>query len=427
MAHSSSPRQILRALGDDRAGASAVIVGLSMVTVLGFVGLGLDVGGSYVARRAAQNAADSAAFSAAAAVMAGSSNVSDQARAIAATYGLRDGVDGVQVTVNTPPATGGQAGNVKAVEVIVSRPARRLFSIPFTKAGGLIKARAVARYGAVGNACVVALNSTASASALDTGSTAVNLVGCSLYANSTSSTALQLSGAASITADSVGLVGGYSISNNATLSTANGVHTGQTPIVDPYRNVPIPAYSGCDFTGGSLPSGVYSNTGGRPFVFCNGLSINSGATVTLNPGTYIIDRGDLLVNGGATLTGQGVTLVFTSSTGSGYSTLHINGKATVDLSAPSSGPTQGMALYQDRRAPGGVENVFNGGSTQRIQGAIYFPSQKVTFSGGASTTTPGCTQLLASEVAFKGNATLGINCAGTGVRMAGGAAPALVE
>ncbi|RAK60710.1 hypothetical protein DJ021_13275 [Phenylobacterium hankyongense] len=427
MPHSSSSSQILRALGDDRSGASAVIVGLSMVTVLGFVGLGIDVGASYVARRSAQNAADSAAFSAAAAVMAGTSNVTDQARAVAAAYGLRDGVDGVQVTVNTPPATGGQAGNAKAVEVIIARPGRRFFSVPFARAGGVIRARAVARYGAVGNACVVALNSTASASALETGSTDVKLVGCSLYANSTSSTALQLKGAATITADSVGLVGGYSLSNNAALNTTNGVHTGQAAIADPYKDVPLPAYSGCDFTGGSLPSGVYSNTGGRPLVFCNGLSISSGATVTLNPGTYIIDRGDLTVNGGATLKGQGVTLVFTSSTGSNYSTLHINGNATIDLSAPTSGPTQGMALYQDRRAPGGVENVFNGGSTQRIQGAIYFPSQKVTFSGGSSTTTPGCTQLLASEVAFKGNASLGINCAGTGVRMAGGAAPALVE
>ncbi|MDB5465771.1 MAG: hypothetical protein JWQ46_533, partial [Phenylobacterium sp.] len=398
------------------------------IMVLGFVGLGVDAGAAYVARRSAQNAADSAAFSAAAAVMAGTANVTDQARAVAAAYGLRDGVDGVQVTVYTPPATGSQAGNGKAVEVIVSRPAKRFFSIPFAKAGGVIKARAVARYGAVGNACVVALNSTASASALETGSTAVNLVGCSLYANSTSSTALQLNGAATITADSVGLVGGYSLSNNAALNTTNGVHTGQAAIADPYKDVPLPAYSGCDFTGGALPSGAYPPVAtGRPFVFCNGLSISSGATVTLNPGTYIIDRGDLTVNGGATLKGQGVTLVFTSSTGSNYSTLHINGNATIDLSAPTSGPTQGLALYQDRRAPGGVENVFNGGSTQRIQGAIYFPSQKVTFSGGSSTTTPGCTQLLASEVAFKGNATLGINCAGTGVRMAGGAAPALVE
>ncbi|MDB5474579.1 MAG: hypothetical protein JWP49_90 [Phenylobacterium sp.] len=418
---------VLHALVADRSGVSAVMVGLSLATVLGFVGLGVDVGSSYLDRRAAQDAADSGAFSAAAAVMGGATDVTAQVRAVAAAYGLRDGVGGVQVSVNTPPSRGSQAGNANAVEVIIARPAKRFFSIPFTTAGGVVRARAVARYGAVGNACVVALNLTASASALETGSANVNLVGCSLYANSASSLALQLKGAASITADSVGLVGGYSLSNNATLKTTNGVRTGQAAIADPYKDVPVPSYSGCDRTGGSLPSGTYSNVGGRPFVFCNGLSISSGATVTLNPGVYVVDRGDLTVNGGATLKGTGVTLVLTSSTGSGYATLHINGNANIDLAAPSSGTTAGLAFYQDRRAPTGVDNVFNGGSTQRIQGAIYFPGQKVIFSGGASGANAGCTQLLAGEVAFQGNANLGVTCAGTGVRTAGGAAPALVE
>jgi hypothetical protein len=41
---------------------------------------------------------------------------------------------------------------------------------------------------------------------------------------------------------------------------------------------------------------------------------NSGsANVTLNPGIYYLDGGSLTVNAGTTLTGTGVTLVFTGS------------------------------------------------------------------------------------------------------------------
>lgn len=420
------PRSAALRLAADRRGASAILVGLSFAVLLGFVGLGVDAGRFYLVRRTAQGAADSAAFSAAAAQLAGDPDLVGQAQAVAASDGFPNGANGVQVSLNTPPTRGGYAGAPNAVEVIISKPITAMFAGRFLQGVPVMSARAVAKFGVAGDACVVALNSTASASALDTGSTNVNLVGCSLYANSSSSSALTLKGSTTVTAASVGLVGGYSLSNNATLTTTKGVRTGQAAVVDPYLNRTIPAYSGCDFSGGSLPSGTYSNNG-RPFVFCNGVSINSGATVTLSPGIYIVDRGAFQVNGGATLQGQGVTLIFTSSTGSNYATLQINGGATLNLTAPNAGPTKGLALFQDRRAPTGVQDTLNGGSTQTIQGAVYFPSQILNFSGGASTTSPGCTQLIASQVAFQGNATLGINCAGLGVNPAGGTPPALVE
>lgn len=420
-------RRNLTELGRDRSGASALFVGMSMVTVLGFIGLGVDVGSAYVARRAAQNAADSAAYSAATAQMAGAPDVAAQARAVAAGYGLKHGQEGVQVLVATPAAWGGKGADPKAVEVIVERPARRFFSGFFADGARTIRARAVGRAGTTGKACVIALHATASASALETGSADVNLAGCSLFSNSSSQTALELKGAATLTADSVGLVGGYALSNNGSINVKNGIQTNQQPIEDPYKDLPIPSFSGCDFSGGDLPAGTYSSSPSDPFVFCNGVTINSRVSVKLNPGIYIVDRGLFQVNGGATLTGTGVTIVLTSSTGSGYATLHINGNAYVDLTAPTSGPTAGLVFDQDRRAPSGGDNIFNGGSTQRLQGAIYFPSQTVTFSGGASTATSGCTQILASMVAFKGNSTLGVNCDGTGVKMAGGAATVLVE
>jgi hypothetical protein len=418
---------LARRLAEDRSGATAVFVGLAMMAVLGFVALGIDVGSWYSLRRQTQNAADSAAFSAATAMTAGAGDAAAQARAVAAAYGFTQGVDGATVTVNTPPAAGAYASDTAAVEVILTRPAPHLFTRLFGVGASAIAGRAVGHEGAPGTACVLALHSTASASALETGSANVQLNGCSLFSNSSSTAAFELKGAASVSALSVGMVGGYSVSNNAVLSTTQGVKTGQQALADPYANVPIPSYSGCTYNSASLSSGTYSTSNTSPTVFCNGLTLNSGVKVTLNPGVYVIDRGALQINGGATLTGTGVTLVLTSSTGSNYATASINGNSTVNLSAPTTGPTAGMVFYQDRNAPSGGSDTFNGGSTQVLSGAVYFPNQSLVFTGGSSTATSGCTQLVSGSVVFEGNSTLALNCAGTGVRPAGNQPVRLVE
>jgi len=421
------PATLAGRLAGDRSGVSAMFVGLSLAAVLGCVGLGIDLGSWYNLRRQAQNAADSAAFSAAAARTAGASNLADQAYAITAPYGFTNGSGGTTVTVNTPPGSGSYAGQAGAVEVIVSKPAPSFFSRLFIPGGQILRARAVARTATAGDACVLALHATATASALETGSANVQLNGCALVDNSTSSTAFQLKGAAQVSASSIRLAGGYSLSNNSSLTAPGGIKTNQAPVPDPYADVPIPSYSGCTYNGASLSSGSYTSSSASPTVFCNGLTLNNGVNVTLAPGVYIIDRGALQIDGGATLSGAGVTLVLTSSTGSNYATAQINGNSVVNLSAPTSGATAGLAFYQDRNAPSSGGDTFNGGSTQNIQGAIYFPNQTLTFSGGSSTATAGCTEIIAGSVSFQGNSTLAINCAGSGVRLAGGSPVKLVE
>src|SRR5262249_4613288 len=157
---------------------------------------------------------------------------------------------------------------------------------------------------------------------------------------------------------------------------------GVTPASDPYANVPDPSFSGCNQNNFSSHDTITINPG----VYCGGIQLNAGANVTLNPGTYYIDRGTLQVNGSATLTGNGVTLVFTSSTGSNYATATINGDASVNLTAPSSGPTAGIVMFGDRHMPVDTTFKFNGGSSQNFTGAIYVPKGAVNFAGGANTT-----------------------------------------
>lgn len=420
-------RSGLARLGEDRSGATAVVTGLLLATTLGFVGLGTDLGVAYAQRRSAQSAADSAAFSAAVGSMAGVDDVTDQARTIAATYGFAHAAQGVQVAVYQPARTGPQAGNPKSVEVVISKPMTRFLSGLFSQEAATIRARAVAVAGAAGDTCILSLNPSISGAITNTGTTDVNLVGCSMRGNSTSASAMDLKGGASVRAKSVGLAGGLAQGNNVSLTTTEGVRTRQPPIPDPYSQAPDYSDSGRCNQNSAAPAGNVTYTAlAEPYVFCNGLTINSQTTVTLTPGVYVIDRGALLVNGGGSLIARNGVSIFLTGSGSNFATVDIRGGATVEIDAPVAGDTAGLAIYQDRSAPGYGSNDFNGGSSQRITGALYFPSQAVNYSGG-STAGQGCTQLVANQITFKGNSQFEINCLGTGVKSLGGLRTALVE
>jgi hypothetical protein len=203
-----------------------------------------------------------------------------------------------------------------------------------------------------------------------------------------------------------------------------------SPASDPYADVSIPSYSGCNQTNFSLSGGASKtlSAGSGAYVFCNGLSLSGGASLTLNPGIYVINQGSFNLSGGTTFNATGgVTIVLTSSTGSNYATANISGGATVNITAPTSGPTAGLAFFQDRNAPSSGTDTFSGGASDKIIGAIYFPDQSVNYSGGTSTGGSQCTQLIAYTITFSGGATFNNNCAGVGVASIGRGNLAIVE
>jgi hypothetical protein len=89
----------------------------------------------------------------------------------------------------------------------------------------------------------------------------------------------------------------------------------------------------------------------------------------------------------------------------------INGNFTVNLTAPTSGTTKGI---EDRVACASCGNKVNGGSSQSITGVIYFPKNSIAYSGGASTSRPVCTKLVANTISFKGNSTFNSSCTSSG-------------
>src|ERR1035438_9020124 len=94
---------------------------VSMVALLAFLGLGIDVGYEEYVKTRMQTAADAAAVGGAQELRAsGSTNLIAAAKGDAAANGFTDGANGVAITVNNPPATGYSTANSTAVEVLIS-------------------------------------------------------------------------------------------------------------------------------------------------------------------------------------------------------------------------------------------------------------------------------------------------------------------
>ena len=150
------------------------------------------------------------------------------------------------------------------------------------------------------------------------------------------------------------------------------------------------------------------------------------AGITLQPGTYYINAGDLQIAANSVLKcnctnpTDGVTIVMTSTGGaSTIGTATINGGANVTLQAPTDAgnPFAGLLFYKDPRATPGATDKFNGGSKMELTGALYAPTDTVQFSGDNSSAKVVCTQIVADQVVFIGNSTIyDTGCPAAGVQ-----------
>ena len=132
------------------------------------------------------------------------------------------------------------------------------------------------------------------------------------------------------------------------------------------------------------------------------ITVGSGVTVTMNPGTYVF-TGNLGLGGHGTLTGTGVTLYFPGGTPGGSLGGGGNGNTTLNLTAPTSGPYSGILIYED---PNNTNTIsLNGTPVANLTGIIYAPSAELDLSGN---TTMNLTTDLIVESYDKGNATINI-------------------
>jgi Flp pilus assembly protein TadG len=407
--------RLLQNFLSDQSGSYVLVVAMMMPVLVGTAGLGTEVVWWLYKHKDMQSAADSGAVSAATA----GSNLAVQANSVTASYGYANGVNNVTVTVNQPPASGNYTSTAQAVEVIVSQSEPRMLSSLFGSGPVVITARAVAVPNA-GTGCVLGLDPTASSTVSVSGSNNLNLINCNLYSDSNASPSLNVNGSAKVSANQVGVVG--TVSGASNITATNGIKTGMRAVTDPYANVTptMPTY--CDYNNKMQVKGT---TTLNPGVYCGDVSVNAGATLTLNPGIYYFNGANLSVAGNATITGSGVTLIFTGS-GNNWGSATIGSNANVTLTAPTSGLTKGIVMYGDRNMPVGTAFNLEGGGTQNFGGAIDLPKAALKFAGGNGTTT-SCTQIIADTITFTGSSNVQVNCAALGASAIGVQTAQLVE
>lgn len=427
--HQSLISQLCKCLVGER-GSVAVLIGVSISALVGMVALGTEITFVIYKHRQMQSAADSAALGSATALSKGYPvDYALEGKAIAATAGFVNGVDGVAITVNKPPASGNNTANAGAVEVIVAQPQTlKLVSI-FSSAVFNVTARAVAIKGAGGGYCVLTTDTSATKGLdLSNGAT-LNLNQCGMAVNASGSTAVSVVGNATLNAKSLSVKGQTTVSNGGSINATDGVLINQAVTADPYASTPTTTPSGCNWTNRSLVYSASTQTL-NPGTYCGtGLAFSNSANVVMNPGIYYIKGGSLNV-GSSTITGTGVTIILTRNTGS-YATATMGNGASVTLSAPTSGAYSGLVLYANRAGPTSATTTitFNGGVALSLKGAIYAPTRTVAYSNGATTTPAACTQLIAWRVKISGGVTFNNNCSGAGTSSIGGTsgATALVE
>lgn len=234
---------------------------------------------------------------------------------------------------------------------------------------------------------VYALDPSASRAIETSGIGCLQIAG-DIYVNSVASDALHTSGGGCEGHSPNGIVA----SNGGAIFTAGG-YTPEccspvptimsTAVADPLAALVMPTYgAGVWYAEGQAqPTRSMPPVGTplQPGVYPGGL-IFSGDSWIMEPGIYIVDGGKFSLSGSSALSGQGVFIYITSSSGAceGFS---VSGGAAIDLTAPASGTYEGIVIAQDRSCSAG--DSLSGGGALHVSGIVYLPAARLTLSGGS--------------------------------------------
>lgn len=371
----------------DERGAVAIFVAILAVVMFGFAAIVVDLGSARVERRQAQSSADASALAGGNALYAVGSLIPDYAAAEAAVkaYATKNyGVTNAEWSACTDSARLGTKltsdcisfqVNASAAKVRVKMPERTL-STGFARAIGVntVKVSALAR------------------ATLKRGGAS----DCGLCVLGGGVTHDVQNGDVVVNGNSIHFNGNVSVSSNGLVSTTGnitveGTASGPLSSYSPDPNVGVPPITDplADWLAAPDMSTLTVKTdpctqgpgkyGAKNFP--NGLC-------TLLPGTYVI-TGLWDFSGNTSLAGTRVTLYYTCGTpslvrpcaspGENGGRMDFSGNGGMTITAPTTGPLAGMAIWYDRQNTSELRLTGNGANV--YTGTIYAPSSKYRFNG----------------------------------------------
>jgi len=426
----------MKRLWKDSSGNSLAIAAAALPLLIGAAGLAADTIQWTLWKRELQRAADSAALAGVydrvtTGVTTGTSAVVNHDLTINQHTGIGLVTGYPQVSFPADDVPNDMRNQVRVV-LAVQKPLP--FSSMFMDVSPTIIARSTAAsVPGSDEYCVVALEKSAAKTGLNIGGSAAIEMNCGLISNSpsTNKSAINTGNASNVKASVFASVGGLQYSTNWNVDKYD---PGATAAEDPYASKePVAS----DMTSCASNPPAFTETtvvaSGTTKICVGSLSIGSTKTnKPMSDGTTLHDVTIYITGKNANTAGSAViqgamncthcTIVLTnkdSSPTAKIGTFDMNAQATLNISAPESGYYKGMAVFQDRRAQdtngASSPNKFNGGGSQVISGALYFPSQAIDYTGGG-TATAICTRFVARRVTFIGNSAMsnkfekGSNC-----------------
>ena len=406
--------------GSSEGGQAVVLIAIVFLALTMAVGLAVDAGQLYSARRTMQEAADAAAYAGAVVRYQNGSVATARAAAIydATLNGYTNGVNGFTVTVNAPPTSGLYSGNDRYVEVIISGGVHTAL-VPAQSAISFVRVRGTAGAEPLNNNyAIMALDRLNTPSSFYAGPNAdIHLTGGGILVNSSSATAAW-SDECDATRFTVALPWGTDVNGNATgcfPPTGDGLDVGQPQQADPFSGFPKPSTSGMT-TYNALPGGDPAPL--TPGVWTVEIGGGGNNLFTMASGVYILKGGGIDLGGNADIQSlPGGVFIF--NTHSNYPNtfrpgidscgeINLQGNANTTLAAMTTGRYANFLLYQD---PVCTNEMKIGGSQTAVfagTGTIYLPTAKFTLDGNNATLTGS--QLIAKNVDIQnGNITIDFN------------------
>ncbi len=369
------------------AGAAAIITVILMsVVLIGLASIVVELGLARDTRRQAQNAADAAALAAGNVLVSGGSVTTAVASAkslAAKNFGTTAAdwagcTDAAQLSYHpagdTPCISFNAAASPSQVRVLVP------FRPVVTPLGGVfgsqnVNVQALAVVGLTGSTlgpcglCVIGPGNH------DLQNGEITVSGANVVVNGT----LQANPQGKITATGGGQINlDGTTPNKGTYNPAPNEN--QAPIPDPLAGMAMPSYSALTNKTNACTSGpgIYGDLG-----LPNG-------PCTLAPGLYVI-YGPNHVSGNTAITALGVTLYFVCATGTTPRACNANesggdllmtGNATMHITAPTAGPTAGLAAVSDRNNTS--EFGWRGNGADANSGTVYAKSGTFDYRGNGA-------------------------------------------
>jgi Putative Flp pilus-assembly TadE/G-like len=410
----------------DERGQALVMVSFALIAILAILGLTVDVGWAFFRKQAAQTAVESAALAAVQAAQKLSATFTCGADVecpstpsacpsppisstlspsynnlqIGCSYANLNGFSAAGVQNVTMAAGTGAPSTVPNVSTNYWVTARATESIPQLFSAIIpghtsIVSSARATAGIVNFAlsgCVYLL-STSGTALTDSASASINATFCSINVNSNSASAVNMTGSGNINAATLNVVGPSSCAGKPTCGISKSgsggfgsttINTGIATFSDPLAAVQPPPLGTCK---AAVNDGSSSPLSLSPGTYCGGIKVSGSGSVTFSPGVYILDGGGLTLTGSGAVTGSGVMFYNTFDSTHPFAPVDITSGSSspTTLSAPSSGPYQGLLIFESRSAPASTDSI-TGSTNLNLVGNLYFKNSTLDLTGSGSST-----------------------------------------